>query len=82
MVVRYSLLRPMKNYPTKAILIASLVAVVCLFSAQRISATPPPANGPTTVGPGADESVRQDGGKKHGPKKKGKGKKKGGPKKE
>ena len=73
----------MKKIPTKVILIASLVAVVSLFSAQRSAATPPLANGPTTVGPGADDSVRQDDGKKKGPKKKGKGKgKKGGPKTE
>ncbi len=76
--------RPMKKIPTKIILFASLIAVVCLFSAQHSVANPSTEHGPTIKGPGADDSVRQDdGGKKKGPKKKGGGKKKkGGGKKE
>jgi hypothetical protein len=72
----------MKIKPTKLILIASLAAVVCMFSAQGNPAVAAAVPGPETPGfsaGDASESVRQDG--YHKNKKKKKAPKKGGGKK-
>ena len=78
------LVHPMKSRPTKLILIASLLAVVAMFSSQTTFAAPatPTSGNSSNAGPGADQSVRKDGG--HHKKKKKKAapkKKRGNPKK-